>query len=303
MNVATPLLSVLAAGISGSARLREKLGNGEAAWAIDRCMKRIGRAIEAFEGSIVKTDADEIIATFDTVDASLQAAIEMQQRVADLPPVSGVKTAIRVGISCGQINGASRTIGDEVIKEAALLAGLAKPGQTLASKKINGLISATLISRVSDYRSTLVSNSGSQESVMEVSIHENASPRPGSLGRETIHDLESSDFSRKGCLRLTYFGETVLLNDSKTTIRMGRDSRCDIAIRDRRASRHHATIERRGDFITLIDQSANGTYVAIDGMTEQFLRHTECVLHGRGVISFGTSSADTDADLVEFELN
>ena len=298
---ATPLLSVLAAGISGSARLREKLGSEEAAWAIERCMKRIGRAIEVFEGKIVKTDNDEVIATFNTIDASLQAAIEMQQRVLDLPPVSGVKTAIRVGISCGQTNSGAQAIGSEVIREAAMLAGLAKPGQILASKKINGLISTTLASRVSDYKSTLATALGTQESVLEVSSQEQeiVPYRPGLLNGE-MRDQNPS--SRKGCLKLTYYGETVLLNDSKTTIRMGRDSRSDIAIHDRRASRHHATIERRGDFIVLIDQSANGTYVAIDGMIEQFLRRSECILHGRGVISFGTSSADTDADLVEFEL-
>ena len=300
MNVKSPFLSILTVGISGSARLREKLGVDEASWAIDRSMKRVMRAIEGFGGLQLKTSSsDEVMATFDTVDASLQAAVEMQQRVVALPPVSGVKIAIRIGISCGQVDGESQAISSEAVKEAAMLTGQAKPGQILASKKITELVSPALMPRVSDYKLPQATESGEQEIVLEISSI-------GIISRPDVSEAsnpESSDILRKGCLRLLYYGETVLLNDSKTNIRMGRASRCDIIIRDRRASRHHATIERQGDLIVLIDRSANGTYVAIDGVVEQFVRHEECILHGRGMISFAASSTEADADIVEFELN
>ena len=300
MNVKSPFLSILTVGISGSARLREKLGVDEASWAIDRSMKRVMRAIEGFGGLQLKTSSsDEVMATFDTVDASLQAAVEMQQRVVALPPVSGVKIAIRIGISCGQVDGESQAISSEAVKEAAMLTGQAKPGQILASKKITELVSTALMPRVSDYKLPQTTESETQEIVLEISSI-------GIVSRPDVSEAsnpESSDIPRKGCLRLLYYGETVLLNDSKTNIRMGRASRCDIIIRDRRASRHHATIERQGDLIVLIDRSANGTYVAIDGVVEQFVRHEECILHGRGMISFAASSTEADADIVEFELN
>ena len=300
MNVKSPFLSILTVGISGSARLREKLGVDEASWAIDRSMKRVMRAIEGFGGLQLKTSSsDEVMATFDTVDASLQAAVEMQQRVVALPPVSGVKIAIRIGISCGQVDGESQAISSEAVKEAAMLTGQAKPGQILASKKITELVSPALMPRVSDYKLPQTTESETQEIVLEISSI-------GIVSRPDVSEVsnpESSDILRKGCLRLLYYGETVLLNDSKTNIRMGRASRCDIIIRDRRASRHHATIERQGDLIVLIDRSANGTYVAIDGVVEQFVRHEECILHGRGMISFAASSTEADADIVEFELN
>ena len=299
MNDKSPFQSVLTVGISGSARLREKLGVDEASWAIDRSMKRVMRAIEGFGGLQLKTNGDEVMATFDTVDASLQAAVEMQQRVVALPPVSGVKIAIRIGISCGQVDGESQAISSEAVKEAAMLTGQAKPGQILASKRITEWVSPALMPRVSDYKLPQAAESGTQEIVLEISSI-------GIVSRPDVSEVsnpESSDIPRKGCLRLLYYGETVLLNDSKTNIRMGRASRCDIIIRDRRASRHHATIERQGDLIVLIDRSANGTYVAIDGVVEQFVRHDECILHDRGVISFAASSTEADADIVEFELN
>ena len=64
--------------------------------AVDRCMKRMERAVEGFGGRIVKLVGDELMATFALADEAFQAGVEMQLRVADLPPVSGVKLAVRV---------------------------------------------------------------------------------------------------------------------------------------------------------------------------------------------------------------
>ncbi len=72
---ANPFLSVLATGISGCARLHEKLGGSEAARAVDRCLKRIERAVEAGGGRIVRVGGDEVLAAFDAADAVVHAAI------------------------------------------------------------------------------------------------------------------------------------------------------------------------------------------------------------------------------------
>ena len=51
----------------------------------------------------------------------------------------------------------------------------------------------------------------------------------------------------------------------------------------------------------LVDRSTNGTYVTIDGDSEQFVKHGECTLYGSGVIAFAASSSAPDADCAEFE--
>ena len=155
MNVVTPMFSVLTAGISGSARLHEKLGTTEALRAVDRCIKRVERAIDAFGGRLARAGGDEVMAVFHTVDAAIHSAIEMQQRVADLPPVSGVKMAIRVGISCGEGDVLGQLVDEEAAKEAALLAGLAKPAQILASAMIREMMSASLACQTNDLGSAL----------------------------------------------------------------------------------------------------------------------------------------------------
>lgn len=300
MNFAYPLLSVLAAGISGSARLHERLGNAEASRAVDRCVKRIERSVDAFGGRVVRIGGDEVIAVFDTADAAIHASIEMHQRVADLPPVSGVKMAIRVGISCGEPAPDQSSVDENAVREAAHLAGTAKSGQTLASECIREQVPTTLLSLVSDTGLMLLNASGVNESVLEIAVPEVPTSATGSAegaGRKP----DTAD-PAGGCLRLRYAGDTVLLNERKSIVRMGRDGACDVVIHDRRASRHHAAIERRGGAVMLIDKSTNGTYVTFEGMPEQFLKHSECALRGKGVISFASSSATPDADFAEFEF-
>lgn len=79
-------------------------------------MKRIERAVEAFDGDLIKIGGDEMKAAFHTADAAVHAAIEMQQRIADLPPVSGVNPAIRVGISCGEGDALGSLVDDDDVK-------------------------------------------------------------------------------------------------------------------------------------------------------------------------------------------
>ena len=297
LNLDPLLVCVLTAGVSGSARLHEKLGNGEALRAVDRCVKRIERSVNAFGGRIASIGGDEVMATFDSVDAALQSAIEMQQRVADLPPVSGVKIAIRVGIS-SEYASPDEGLSKEVAKEAAILAGLAKPAQILASAKISKLIPSALADHVINLGSALATETGANEPVLEIVVPEN---------HATHHIVAAEQGSRKpenpGCLALRYAGETILLNDSNPIIRMGRDTGCDIVIHDRRASRLHATIERRSNAIVLIDKSTNGTYVASGDRPEQFVRRREHILQGSGQIAFASSSTNPDADVAEFELS
>lgn len=84
-------------------RLIEKLGETEASHAVERCLARMERAVLGCAGRIVKQLNGELLALFDRADEAAQAAIDMQVRVADLPPISGVKLAVRTAFSCGTI--------------------------------------------------------------------------------------------------------------------------------------------------------------------------------------------------------
>jgi hypothetical protein len=285
-------LSVLAAGITGNARLHEKLESSEAARVIDRCLKRILRSIEAGGGNVVQTGGGEVMAAFGTVEDVVNTAIEMQQRVADLPPVSGVKMAIRVGVSCGVSARASQSAEDGLAREAAHVAGIAKGGQILALGRICQALPEAMQAFPADTGSTLPSESGHKETVVEI--------KPGTAPAESPPAPDAAP-AASGCLRLNYGEAVIVLDEKKSVIDMGRGGSCDVVIRDPRASRRHATINRRGNQIVLVDKSTNGTFVTFDGDSERLVKHAELALHGKGVISFAASSAESDADCARFE--
>ena len=83
-------------------------------------------------------------------------------------------------------------------------------------------------------------------------------------------------------------------------ISLGREPSSDVPVIDREASRHHATIEVRGDKFVLLDHSSNGTFIASDGAVEIWLRREEMILPARGRIALGLSTAASHATRVEF---
>ena len=297
MNATLPSLSVLAAGICGNARLHEKLGSSEASRAVDRCLKRIGRSVEASGGRVVRSGGNELIAAFDTAEAAVHAAVDMQQRIATLPPISGVKMAIRAGLSHAH---AAQSSEDSLAREAARLAGIAKSGKILACGRIGKALPDAPRAQLTDTGQTLTDEAGHDEPIVEIMLETPAAraddPAEDGAGRETRAAPPANAW-----LRLNYGGNTIVFEEYRTIVDMGRDSTCDIAIRDVRASRHHATIRRRNGLAILVDSSRNGTYVTLSGDSEKLVKGSEYILRGSGTIAFASSSSAPNADCAEFE--
>lgn len=293
MDAARPNLSVLLADVSGSARLHEKLGKAEALRAVDRCMKRMERTVEGFNGRIVKIVGDELMATFLHADEALQAAVEMQQRIADLPPISGVKLEIRIGFAHGEVAEEGGILGGETVNLAASLAGIAKPGQILTSRDNLAMLSSALLKFTRDLNDLPAGGKALPVAVTEVFIHEQ--PALGGKQNATIVEDEGPLGNK---LRVQYKGKVLVLEDSHAPITMGRDQDCDLVIQDRRASRRHASIEWRKGRPYLIDRSTNGTFVALGDNPEVFLRRSEVALQGKGTICFAGSVTSPDTSTV-----
>lgn len=286
-------LAVLFADVSGSTKLYERLGDTEALHAVDRCIKRMERAIEGFRGRLIKTIGDEVMATFATAEDAFQAALEMQQRVSDLPPVSGVKLAIRVGFHFGAVIEDNNDMFGDTVNTAARIVGLAKAEQILTSKQTIDLLPALLQESTRDLDELSVKGKAEGVHVFEVLWHEteeltmkaDSIPVPKTVTR----------------LAIRYRGKTFILDDKRPLLSMGRDSANDLVIEDRKASRQHARIERRGDKYFFVDQSTNGSYLSITGEAELLLRREEALLRGSGTLCFGSSTSDPLADIATFE--
>lgn len=280
-----PTRTLLLASVAGSARRHERLDDADASRAVERCLKRVERAVESFGGRLVCTLGGEAMAVFAQPDDAVQAAYEMQQRVAEMTPQAGVRLALCVGLAHGALDddeGGESAYGGATQRAAAHLAGLAQAGQVLLCQATRAALSAPWSLRTREAGTVSLA-----DRVAAMRVFELASSAPVVVSSGGV------------CLR---YGDRVWqVDERQPAISVGRDASNDIEVRDRRASRRHATIERRGDQVYLVDHSSNGSYVTTQGQSEVFVRASEFLLRGSGVISFAAPAASAGSDCAQFD--
>ncbi len=290
--------AVLFANVAENPQLHEKLDQSEVARAIDRCLKRMERAAEIFNGRMIRLVGDALMAVFDSVDDAYQAAIEMQQRVADLPPVSGSKLEICIAFSWGLVTISHGTAAGKSVDLAAALAKLAAPGQMLTTLPAQSALAPELkkATRPLDLNFAFGGETPSKLKIFEMLVPE--LPFRAVYSRPLPKPVPSP--THRLCLR--YQGELIFLDSLNPSIKIGRSTRSDLIIHNQHASRKHASIELRDDKIVLLDQSSNGTFVTPNGAPEFLVRHEKYELQRAGILSFAAPLSAKDADYAEFEV-
>ena len=286
--------AILFADVSGSTALYELLGDKPAAKAIEACLGELRIIVAKRDGVVVKTIGDEIMVVFGNPEAACNAAREMQQRMIALPPAAGVKLAIRIGFHFGLVLEDKGDFWGDGVNTAARLAGLAKAGQILTSGATANALPAAQRTDLLDRDAIQVKGKHEAVRVFELLW--------GDVDEATQFAGLASSAKVQVRLILEVGERTMEFPREKTMLSLGRDSSCDIVVSEKTASRLHARIERRGVQYILIDESTNGTYVAIGGDREVLLRRDRVMLRGRGKIAFGTSTA-TAAELVLFDCS
>jgi adenylate cyclase len=283
---------VLFADVAGSTRLYEKLGDAEAKHAIERCLKRVSLAVETFDGKVIKTIGDAVMAVFDSTEACLQAACQMQQRVADLPRVGAMPLAIRVGFHCGPVIEENGDVFGDAVNVAARMADLARVGQIIATGSSIDSLSSLTRQATRELDPASIKGKSGPVRVCEVIWKDEGDLTLMAAAPTALQAARAE-------LRLRHAGGDVTVAPDWEVLMLGRDKTCDVVIADALASRQHAKFERRGDKIILIDQSTNGTWVSISGEPERKLRREEVVVSRAGRLSFG-HAWHQDAESVEF---
>jgi adenylate cyclase len=294
MTLVSKERAILFVDVSGSTALYEKLGDKPAAKAIEACLERLRAVVASREGQVVKTIGDELMVVFLKPELASAAAREMQQIVAAAPPVEGVKLGIRIGFHFGPVLEDKADFWGDGVNTAARLAGLARSGQVLTSGATANRLSTTQRINLRDLDTLPVK--GKQEAVRVFEV----------LWEDTDEATQLAGISSSARIetRLTLeVGErTMDFPPGKVSISLGRDAACDVVIGEKTASRRHARIERSGVQYVLIDESTNGTYVAMEGDREVLLRRDRVLLRGRGSIALGTSTGAA-AELLSFECS
>jgi len=275
-------LAILFADIAKSTHLYEKLGNTVAQELISTCLNLFEKITDYFDGSVIKTIGDEIMCTFPTAQNAVEAAIEMNESLEDMPLPKGVTTPqpnIYIGIQYGKVIKEEGDVFGDAVNVAARMVAQAKPRQIITTRATINELDKELKNSANCIDKTIVKGKSGEMSIFEIVWEQHD---------VTVMMDEAIDSPALRCRLELTLGDAVLqMDESRPSATLGRQLHNDMVVKDKGVSRSHARIEyNRGKFI-IIDQSTNGTYVLLQGKKKVHLRREETTLLGNGVISLG----------------
>ena len=291
-------LAILFADVVGSTRLYDLMGDLRARDMVAICIEVMRSATEQRQGTVIKTMGDEVMATFPTADAALNAAAQMQQQISSHAQlkVEGQPVAIRIGCHFGPVMLENRDVFGAAVHTANRMTSQAKAGQIVTT--------AATVDRLSpDWRASCrqidvatLKGQGSEVVLYEVlwQTEDITSMVPGIANEARPH--------RSMRLRLRCDDRELLVDERHSSITIGRAEDNDVVVKGNLISRLHARIEISRNKFVLIDQSTNGTFVQAADGEESFVRRDSLQIKGEGLIGLGKLPERGSAQTIRFAL-
>jgi class 3 adenylate cyclase len=286
-------IAVLFADVSDSTQLYERLGDAQALATVTRCLEMARDAAVGCGGRLIKTIGDEVMLVFATALQAAEAAVAIQERMTELAEVLKLRLSFHVGFHYGVAIEHDGDVYGDSVNLAARLVEIAKGGQILTSSATVAELPPYARTQLRDLHAMTIK--GKQQDLGVVELVWQAAADLTMVGRLPVLEVIR--------IELRHGDATMTLDAGTHAITLGRDEHSDVVIRDQRASRLHARIERRHDKFALVDSSANGTYVTFEGENEFVLHRQECLLKGRGKISFGRPFESSIVEVVHFSCS
>ncbi|MGB0684188.1 MAG: adenylate/guanylate cyclase domain-containing protein [Magnetovibrionaceae bacterium] len=287
-------LTILFADISGSTHLYEKLGDSAAHDMVSKSIHLLTSATNSFNGRVVKTIGDEIMAVFEIASGALEAAIEMQEGHVSLP------LSIKIGFHRGTVIEQDGDVFGDAVNVAARLTSIATKGeiitteQTIAAlpeehkEKARFLDRAQLRGKDESLAIYQILWETEDETVFEFD------------GPPETHERQN----RSANLLLSGSGHQTELTGGDMPYSIGRRSDNCYRINDVCVSRNHATIKFESGRFRITDHSSRGTIVVFAGETDKpvLLKRETVDLRGAGAFFLGRNPSDPEAIPVHFEV-
>ena len=276
-------VAILFADVVGSTRLYDKFGDTKASETVAICLKVMKDATHKFNGTVIKTIGDEVMSTFTTVDDAMGAASQMQAQItggADSDE-ERIPVTIRIGCHYGPVVEEANDIFGAAVHTANRMTSQAKANQIIMSG-----VTVDQMSPDWQAQTRQIDVATGRGLIDEVALFEliwQPDESTSMLPNMGVPDRSTGS----GQLTLTFRDSTVVVNDRKKHINMGRTEDNDLVVKGNLISRIHARVEmHRGKFI-LIDQSTNGTFLENAMGKETFIRRDRTELTGEGIIGLG----------------
>jgi serine/threonine-protein kinase len=129
---AAQLRTFLIADVRGYTRYTQQHGDEAAAALASAFAELVGDAVAAHDGRVIELRGDEALVVFDSARQALQAALAVQEAVADRELARGVG----IGIDAGEAVPVGKGYRGGALNMAARLCSLAGPGEVLASEAV-----------------------------------------------------------------------------------------------------------------------------------------------------------------------
>jgi adenylate cyclase len=276
-------LAILFADVVGSTRLYDLMGDARARDMVAICIEVMRSATEQRQGTVIKTMGDEVMATFPTADAALNAAAQMQQQISTHAQlkVDGQPVAIRVGCHFGPVMLENRDVFGAAVHTANRMTSQAKAGQIITTAATVEKLSPEWRAACRQIDVATLKGQGNEVALFEVlgQTEDVTSMVPG-----IATDVRTPRTMR---LRLRCDDRETLVDEHHSSITIGRAEDNDVVVKGNLISRLHARIEINRNKFVLIDQSTNGTFVQSADGEESFVRRDSLQIRGQGMIGLG----------------
>ncbi len=299
MSPKTTNIAIMFADISGSTRLFEVLGDATARVTVSDTLDLLAKVIHLHNGTVIKTIGDEVMCTFPTADDSANAAVEMQETLEDaneMKDADAPDIKIRVGMHYGPALLEGGDVFGDAVNVAARMAAQAKGGQIITTKSTVDLLEPLMRASTRFVDRAPIKGKKEDIEIFEIIWQEE------DVTRMATGMMQDPPKMKQITLQVSYAGKTVILDQNKQGLVMGRSQACDLPINEKLASRQHVRIEMRRDKFFIIDQSTNGTHVKLDQADDAFLRREEMHISANGALSLGKSFAESPTEIVSFIL-
>jgi adenylate cyclase len=275
-------LAILFADVVGSTRLYDLMGDVRARDMVATCIEVMRSATEQRQGTVIKTMGDEVMATFPTADAALNAATQMQQQISSHAQlkVDGQPVAIRIGCHFGPVMLENRDVFGAAVHTANRMTSQAKAGQIVTTAATVEKLSPEWRSACRQIDIATLKGQGNEIVLYEVLWQQEdvTSMVPGIAG-----DVRP----RAVRLRLRTEDRELLVDERHSSVTIGRAEDNDVVVKGNLISRLHARIEISRNKFVLVDQSTNGTFVQTADGEEAFVRRDSVQIKGQGMIGLG----------------
>ncbi len=275
-------VAIVFADVVGSTQLYDKFGDTKASETVALCLDVMKDATHQFDGTVIKTIGDEVMATFSTVENAMSAAVVMQSRIsADAKQDDRIPVSIRIGCHFGPVVQEQNDIFGAAVHTANRMTSQAKARQIV--------ISGGTVERMNpEFRKQTrqIDVATVRGKLDEVALYEFLwNPEEATSMLPTIE--WESKAKKAARLILKFRDQNVEVNDQRKSVILGRAEDNDLVIKGNLISRIHAKVEmRRGKFV-LVDQSTNGTFVQNLQGEETFIRRDSAEIRGEGTIGLG----------------